>query len=75
MKTLEELPFEDVLEGRMREDKQLTRPFEAASKYAQSGIPGRLTFHMKVLDELLEKVTAEFGLSDPPSAVTDIVSI
>jgi hypothetical protein len=71
--TLEELPLGDVLEGRMREDKQLTRPFEAASKYARSGIPGRLTAHMKILEELLEKVTGDFGLSDPPSAVSNVV--
>ncbi len=61
MKTLKELPFSDVLEGRIREDKNLGRPFEAASKYAQSGVPGRLTVHMDILKSLLEKVTAEFG--------------
>jgi hypothetical protein len=40
MKTLEELPFSDVLEERIeeriQEDKQLNPPFEAASAYAQS---------------------------------------
>ena len=38
IKTLEELPFSDVLEERIQEDKQLNRPFEAASAYAQSGL-------------------------------------
>jgi hypothetical protein len=47
MRTLEELPFSEVLEGRIQEDKQLNRPFEAATEYAQSGIPGRLTAHMR----------------------------
>ena len=67
MKTLEELPFSDVLEGRIREDKNLGRPFEAASKYAQSGVPGRLTVHMDILNRLLERVTADFGMTDPPA--------
>lgn len=69
MNTLQELPFDEVLEGRIKEDKRLTRPFEAASKYAVSGIPGRLTAHMKILDELCERVTADFGFTDPPSEV------
>jgi hypothetical protein len=72
MKTLEELPFSAVLEGRIQEDKELNRPFEAASKYAQSGIPGRLTAHMKILEELLANVAADFEISDPPSAVAGV---
>jgi hypothetical protein len=72
MRTLEALPFSDALEGRIQEDKQLNRPFEAASKYAQSGIPGRLTAHMKILEELMVKVAADFEMSDPPSAVAGV---
>jgi hypothetical protein len=67
MKTLTELPFAEILEGRIQEDKQLTRPFEAASKYAQSGIPGRLSVHMEILHKLMERMTADFGLTDPSS--------
>jgi hypothetical protein len=67
MKTLAELPFADILEGRIREDKQLTRPFEAASKYAQSGIPGRLSVHMEILHKLMDRMTTDFGLTDPPA--------
>jgi len=72
MKTLTEVPFAEILEGRMQEDKQLTRPFEAASKYAQSGIPGRLSVHMEILHKLMESMTADFGLTDP-SPARDIV--
>jgi len=46
---LTELPFETILEDRMQQDKQLTRPFEAASKYVQRGVAGRLSVHMDVL--------------------------
>jgi hypothetical protein len=59
-------------EGRIQEDEQLNRPFEAASKYAQSGVPGRLTVHMKILEKLLAKVVADFEISDPPSAVAEV---
>jgi hypothetical protein len=65
MKTVKELPFAEILEGRMQEDKQLTRPFEAACKYAQSGIPGRLSVHMEILHKLMDRMTADFGLTDP----------
>ncbi|PYU19097.1 MAG: hypothetical protein DMG30_25440 [Acidobacteria bacterium] len=73
MKTLKELPLAEILEGRMQEDKTLTRPFEAASKYAQSGVPGRLSVHMEILHELMERMTADFGLTDPSSPAQDIV--
>ena len=73
MKTLKELPLAEILEGRMQEDKKLTRPFEAASKYAQSGVPGRLSVHMEILHELMERMTADFGLTDPSSPAQDIV--
>ncbi len=73
MKTLTVLPFAEILEGRIQEDKKLTRPFEAASKYAQSGIPGRLSVHMEILHKLMEKMTADFGLTDPSSPAQDIV--
>jgi hypothetical protein len=73
MKTLKELPFAEILEGRIQEDKKLTRPFEAASKYAQSGVPGRLSVHMEILHELMERMTADFGLTDPSSPAQDNV--
>ena len=72
MKTLEELPVSDVLEGRIREDNNLGRPFEAASRYAQSGVPGRLTVHMDILNGPLERVTADFGIADPPSTIATV---
>jgi hypothetical protein len=56
MKALTELPFETILEDRMHEDKQLTRPFEAASKYVQRGVAGKLSVHMEVLQKLSDEV-------------------
>jgi hypothetical protein len=73
MKTLTELPFADILEGRIKEDKKLTRPFEAASEYARSGIPGRLSAHMEILDKLMDRMTADFGLTDTSVSAENIV--
>jgi hypothetical protein len=65
MKALSELPFEIILEDRIRGDKQLTRPFEAASKYVQRGVAGKLDVHMDVLTKLSTEVIEEFQITDP----------
>ncbi len=65
MRALTELPFETILEDRMQQDKQLTRPFEAASKYVQRGVAGRLSVHMDVLEKLSEEVTKKYEVKDP----------
>jgi hypothetical protein len=65
MRALTELPFETILEDRMKQDKQLTRPFEAASKYVQRGVAGRLSVHVDVLQKLTDEVTKEYEVKDP----------
>jgi hypothetical protein len=66
MKALTELPFETILEDRMQEDKQLTRPFEAASKYVQRGVAGKVSVHMDVLQKLSDEVIKKYDVRDPP---------
>lgn len=65
MKAVSELPFETILEDRIREDKQLGRPFEAASKYVQRGVAGKLSAHMDILTKLMNEVVEEFQVTDP----------
>jgi len=65
MKALTELSFETILEDRMHEDKQLTRPFEAASKYVQRGVAGKLSVHMEVLQKLSDEVIKKYEVKDP----------
>jgi len=65
MRSLTELPLETILEDRMQQDKQLTRPFEAASKYVQRGVAGRLSVHMDVLKKLSDEVTKKYEVRDP----------
>jgi hypothetical protein len=65
MKALTELPFEAILEDRMQGDKQLTRPFEAASKYVQRGVAGKLSVHMEVLQKLSDEVIKKYEVKDP----------
>jgi hypothetical protein len=67
MKALSELPFETILEDRIRGDKQLTRPFEGASKYVQRGVAGKLNVHMEILTKLSNEVIEEFQITDPIS--------
>jgi len=71
MRALTELPFETILEDRMQQDKQLTRPFEAASKYVRRGVAGGLSAHMDILQKLTDEVTKKYEVRDPvPAAQT-----
>jgi hypothetical protein len=73
MKALSELPFETILEDRIQEDKELTRPFEAASKYVQRGVAGKLSVHMDILEKLSEEVIKKYDITDPPADMPDSV--
>ena len=59
------MPFETILKDRMHGDKQLTRPFEAASKYVQRGVAGKLSVHMEVLQKLSDEVIKKYEVKDP----------
>jgi hypothetical protein len=74
MKALGEVSFEAILEDRIQEDKNLGRPFEAASKYVQRGVAGKLTVHMDILTNLMNEVVADFGITDPPVTPASLVS-
>lgn len=65
MRALKELPFETILEDRMQQDKQLTRPFEAASKYVPRGVASGLSVHMEILQKLTDEVTRKYEVKDP----------
>jgi len=68
MRALTELPFETILEDRMQQDKQLTRPFEAASKYVHRGVAARLSVHMDILQKLTDEITKKYEVKDPVPA-------
>jgi len=67
MQALSERSFETILEDRIQGDKNLGRPFEAASKYVQRGVAGKLSVHMDILTDLMNEVVADFEITDPPT--------
>lgn len=67
MSALAELSFETILEDRIRQDKALARPFEAASNYVQRGIGGKLSAHFDVLQKLSDDVIKKYDVKDPSS--------
>ena len=73
MRALSELPFETILEDRIKEDRNLGRPFEAASQYVQRGVAGKLSVHMEILTGLKNDVIADFGMTDPAVTAANFV--
>jgi hypothetical protein len=61
---LSQMAFSDILEDRINEDPDLTRPFEAASSWVQRGTPGNLSKHVEIMEDLSAKMTADFGMVD-----------
>lgn len=57
-------PFSEILEDRIRNDRKLSRPFEAASSYVPPG-PARKTFkHLEIMQSLSAELIADFGITD-----------
>jgi hypothetical protein len=60
--------FSDILEDRIRADRKLSRPFEAASSYVPPG-PARGAFrHREMIDSLSNELIADFGITDDPAS-------
>jgi hypothetical protein len=60
----------DILEDRIRSDRKLGRPFEAASSYVPPG-PARGAFrHREIMDTLSSELIADFGITDDPGPPT-----
>jgi hypothetical protein len=58
--------FSDILEDRIRGDRKLGRPFEAASSYVPTG-PARGAYkHWEILESLSSDLIADFGITDGP---------
>lgn len=61
---LKEMAFSVILEDRIRSDRDLARPFEAASKYVHRGTARGMSEHLKILHELTEGMIKDFGMAD-----------
>jgi hypothetical protein len=61
---LQQMEFSDLMEDRIREDRNLGRPFEAASTWVPRGTPGRVHRHVEIMKELAEKMRVDFGIKE-----------
>ncbi len=58
------MAFSDVLEDRMKRDKKLANPFEAASKYAHKATPRMVDRHIEMMQQVSEEMIASFQIKD-----------
>jgi hypothetical protein len=63
MWVLQERSFADVMEERIRADKRLGLPFDAAVKYVQRGWGPKLGAHVEAYGELTERLIVDFGIT------------
>lgn len=59
---MQEIALSDIMEDRIREDRKLSRPFEAASSWVPRGTPRRMYKHIEIMKELGAEMQADFGM-------------
>ena len=64
MRPLAKMAFSTILENRITTDRQLGRPFEAASKYVFKGTARSLPKHMELLTGALDDLMKDFGMEE-----------
>jgi hypothetical protein len=61
---LAKMSFSKILEERIKADRQLRMPFEAASRYIGRGKAVRLKAHIDILHEVMAEVASDFDLKE-----------
>jgi hypothetical protein len=64
MWVLQEKAFSDVMEERIKVDRKLLQPFDAAVKYVQHGTAPRLHAHLESYEELFERLIRDFDVKE-----------
>jgi hypothetical protein len=64
MRPLAKMPFSTILEDRITADRQLGRPFEAASKYVFKGTARSLPKHIELMSDAFRNVIKGFGITE-----------
>jgi hypothetical protein len=59
---MQKMTFSDIMEDRIREDRNLGRPFEAASTFVPRGTPRNFHTHIEIMKELGERMRIDFGM-------------
>lgn len=61
---LQEMALADVMEERIKTDRTLRQPFDAAVKYVQRGAAPKLHAHVEAYKELTERLIVDFGMKE-----------
>ena len=61
---LQQTALQEILQDRIKGDPDLARSFDHASKYVHPGMGRGLSEHMKVLQQVSDKVIRDFGMID-----------
>jgi hypothetical protein len=64
MWVLQEKALADVMEERIKTDRTLRQPFDAAVKYVQRGAAPKLDAHVEAYKELTERLIVDFGVKE-----------
>jgi hypothetical protein len=62
MSSLAKMPLSAILEERIKANRELSRPFEAASKYVNKGTARNMPEHMKLMSAAIGEVIKDFGI-------------
>ena len=68
MSSLAKMSLGAVLEDRIKANRELSRPFEAASKYVHKGTARNMPEHMKLMSGALNQVVKDFGIKEDDGA-------
>jgi hypothetical protein len=73
MSSLAKMSLSKILEDRIRADRELGRPFEAASKYVHRGTARNMSKHMVLMKKGINEMIQDFGMTEadgsPPVAL------
>jgi hypothetical protein len=64
MWVLQKTALADVMEERIKTDRTLLQPFDAAVKYVQPGKARKLHAHVEAYEELIERLIVDFGVQE-----------
>jgi hypothetical protein len=64
MWVLQEKALADVMEERIKTDRTLQQPFDAAVKYVQRGAAPKLHAHVEAYKELTDRLIVDFGVKE-----------
>jgi hypothetical protein len=64
VRNMKVMPFAKILEDRVKGNRDLLRPFEAASNFVGRGTATGLNEHIKLLHQVTEGIVKDFGMTE-----------